>query len=101
MPPVLRGLLLTLLDAARSRASLHLELLALRLQVQVLQRTRPRRVALTLADRWLWVWLSRAWTEWPRALVIVQPATVEASLTCNVLNQMTELGRPESSAISR
>jgi len=26
---------------------------------------------------------------------------VEASLACNVLNQMTELGRPESSAISR
>ncbi len=25
----------------------------------------------------------------------------EASLACNVLNQMTELGRPESSAISR
>jgi hypothetical protein len=26
---------------------------------------------------------------------------VEASLACNVLNRMTELGRPESSAISR
>jgi putative transposase len=76
--PVLRALLLTVQDLTRSRASLQLELLALRHQLQVMQRTRPRRVSLTLSDRWLWVWLSRVWTEWPRALVIVQPATVIA-----------------------
>jgi hypothetical protein len=64
MMPVLRALLLTLLDVARSRASLQIELLALRHQLQVLQRTRPRRVALTVSDRWLWVWLSRVWRAW-------------------------------------
>jgi hypothetical protein len=78
MIPVLRTLLLTLAGVARSRASLHFELLALRHRLQVLQRTRPRRVALTMADRWLWVSLSRAWTGWRKVLVIVEPATVIA-----------------------
>jgi putative transposase len=76
--PVLLSLLLTIRDVAWSRARLQLELLALRHQLQVLQRTRPRRVPLTMPDRWLWVWLSRVWTEWRRALVIVEPATVVA-----------------------
>ncbi|MGH9159689.1 MAG: hypothetical protein ACRD2X_06845 [Vicinamibacteraceae bacterium] len=52
--------------------------MALRHQLQVLQRTRPRRVPVGMPDRWLWVWLSRVWTEWRRALVIVEPATVVA-----------------------
>jgi putative transposase len=76
--PVLRFLLLTIRDSTRSRARLQLELLALRHQVQVLQRTRPRRVPLAMPDRWLWVCLSRVWTEWRTALVIVEPATVVA-----------------------
>jgi putative transposase len=50
--------------------------LALRHQLQVLQRTRPRRLRLAKADRWLWVWLSRIWTGWRTALVIVKPETV-------------------------
>ena len=29
-------------------------------------------------DRWLWMWLSRVWTEWRPALVIVKPETVIA-----------------------
>jgi len=33
---------------------------------------------LTKADRWLWVVLSRFWTEWRTALVIVKPETVVA-----------------------
>ena len=33
---------------------------------------------LVTADRWLWVWLSRAWTGWRTALVIVKPETVIA-----------------------
>jgi putative transposase len=52
--------------------------LALRHQLQVLQRTRPRRLRLAHADRWLYVWLSRIWTGWQTALVIVQPETVIA-----------------------
>jgi putative transposase len=44
----------------------------------VLQRTRPRRLRLAKADRWLWVVLSRFWTEWRTVLVIVKPETVVA-----------------------
>jgi len=75
---LLVALLLTLRGLARSRAALHLEVLALRHQLQVLQRSRPRRLRLVRADRWLWAWLSRAWTGWKPALVIVKPETVIA-----------------------
>jgi putative transposase len=33
---------------------------------------------LATADRWLWVLLSRMWTAWRTALVIVKPETVIA-----------------------
>jgi putative transposase len=62
----------------RSRAALQLEILALRHQLQVLQRSRRRRVRLTQADRLLWIWLSRVWTQWRSAVVIVRPETVIA-----------------------
>ena len=75
---MLRLLVLTMRDLARSRARLQVELLAVRHQLHVLERTRPRRVRLSALDRWLWVWLSRLWSEWRRVLVIVEPATVVA-----------------------
>ncbi len=75
---VLLSLLLTLRTWARSRAALQLEILALRHQLQVLQRARPRRLRLAKADRWLWVVLSRFWTAWRTALLIVNPETVIA-----------------------
>ena len=75
---VLLSFLLTLRASARSRVALELEILALRHQLQVLQRTRPRRLRLAKADRWFWVVLSRFWTEWRTALVIVKPETVVA-----------------------
>src|SRR5213596_1710291 len=78
MMSVLISLLLTLRGLARSRAALRLEVLALRHQLQVLQRSRPRRVRLAKADRWLWTLLSRSWTAWQTALVIVKPETVIA-----------------------
>src|ERR1700704_6827209 len=78
MIPVLFSLLLTLRGSARSRAALQLEVLALRHQLQVLQRSRPRRLRLAKGDRWLWSWLSRSWTGWRTALVIVKPETVIA-----------------------
>lgn len=78
MTSVLLSLLLTLRGVAQSRAALHLEVLALRHQSQVLQRSRPRRSRLVRADRWLCVWLSRVWTAWRTAVVIVQPETVIA-----------------------
>jgi putative transposase len=78
MRSVLTSLLATMRVSMRNRAPLHLEILALRHQLQVLQRSRRRRVHLTQADRLLWVWLSRIWTEWRSAVVIVRPETVIA-----------------------
>ena len=63
----------------RSRVVLHAEILALRHQLSVLQRRdRGRRLRLNVADRLLWVWLSRLWGGWRSALVIVKPETVIA-----------------------
>src|SRR5438105_10602762 len=76
------SVLLSILQAARvsvrSRAALQLEILTLRPQLHVLQRSGRPRVHLTQADRLLWVWLSRIWTEWRSAIVIVRPDTVIA-----------------------
>ena len=72
------SVLQTLRTSARSRAELQLEILALRHQLHVLHRTRPRRLRLAKADRWLWSLLSRIWTGWRTALVIVKPETVIA-----------------------
>jgi len=69
-------MLLAMRDVARSRARLEIELLAVRHQLHVLERTRPRRARLSTLDRWLWVWPARVWSDWRRALVIVEPATV-------------------------
>lgn len=70
--------MLTLSSCVRSRAALQLELLALRHQLQGLQRSRARRLRLGNADRLLWIWLSRVWSEWRATLIIVQPETVIA-----------------------
>jgi putative transposase len=78
MMTVLLSLLLTLRTCAHSRAALQLEVLALQHQLQVLQRSRPRRLRLAKTDRWFWVVLSRLWTGWRSALVIVKPETVIA-----------------------
>jgi putative transposase len=61
----------------RSRADLQLENLALRHQLAVLRRgsKRPR---LRPSDRIFWAWLSRSWSGWRDALVIVRPETVIA-----------------------
>lgn len=76
---VFLALLLTLRSGARSRAALQLEVLALRHQLQVLSRSRrPQRLRLAAADRLLWVWMSRVWTEWRANLVLVKPETVIA-----------------------
>jgi hypothetical protein len=51
------------------------ENIALRQQLAVYKREKPRP-KLRRRDRIFWVWLSRVWSEWRSALVIVQPATV-------------------------
>src|SRR5882724_8917933 len=74
----LTTLLATLSSIFRSRAALQLENLALRHQIGVLQWSARKRPRLTPGDRLLWVWLSRIWSDWRLALVIVKPETVVA-----------------------
>lgn len=59
----------------QSRCDLQMEILALRHQVSVLQRRSPKP-RLKAVDRRLWVWLSRFWSRWRSALVLVKPETV-------------------------
>jgi putative transposase len=63
---------------SRTRASLQVEILALRHQVAVLKGSQRARLRLNSADRLLWVWLSRIWSQWRLALLIVKPETVIA-----------------------
>jgi hypothetical protein len=72
---LLRSLLLASLAFVRTRRQLAAEILALRHQLGVLKRSvkRPR---LSDVDRGLWVLLSRRWSSWSDALIIVKPATV-------------------------
>ncbi len=62
----------------RTRAALQMETLALRHQLIVLKRSQRGRLRLDSADRLLWVWLSRFWSNWRSALLIVKPETVIA-----------------------
>ncbi len=72
-------LLISLRDCFRTRAVLQAEIIALRHQLLVLQRSnRGHRLRLHSSDRLLWVWLSRLWTGWRSALIIVKPETVIA-----------------------
>ena len=63
----------------RTQAALQAEILALRHQLLVLQRSScGHRLRLGRVDRILWVWLTRVWSGWRSALVIVKPETVIA-----------------------
>jgi putative transposase len=62
----------------KTHAALQVENVALRHQIGVLQRSAKKRPKLHTADRLLWVWLSRVWTDWSSALIIVKPETVVA-----------------------
>ncbi len=59
----------------RDRTELAAENLALRQQLAVLQH-KSKRPRLRKRDRIFWALLSRAWTNWRSALLIVQPDTV-------------------------
>jgi hypothetical protein len=73
----LLGPLLRLLVSPASLRDIALENLALRQQLGVFKRKCPRP-RLRRADRFLWVWLSKSWKDWRRALIIVRPETVVA-----------------------
>ena len=77
MNPVAYSLLLMLRSCFRTRASLQIEILALRHQLAVLQRQK-KRASLRVTDRLLWVVISRLWTQWHSALLMVKPETVIA-----------------------
>ncbi len=72
---VLLSILSLIWDSFRGRAVLQLELLALRHQLATIERTSPRP-SLRLADRLLWVILSRIMPNWREVVVIVKPETV-------------------------
>jgi putative transposase len=76
----------------RSRAALQLEILALRHQLPVYQQA-GRRPRLQPADRLLWAWLSRTWTRWREALMVVQPRTVLARQRTRFRDHWMRLGR--------
>jgi putative transposase len=64
-----------LLRFFRSRGGLVLENLALRQQLAVLKRRHPR-AKLAFVDRLFWVAVSRFWSRWKQALIVVTPETV-------------------------
>ena len=77
MKPMVYALLLLVSTVIRSRLSLQLEVVALRHQRAVYQRTtKPPQIG--SGDRILWSWLSRYWSGWQDALVLVQTVTVIA-----------------------
>ena len=76
MVTLLLSVIFSIRSWLRSRAALQVEILALRHQLTVLKRSQRGRVRLKFADRLLWVGLSRLWSQWRSALLIVKPETV-------------------------
>ena len=71
----LRILLVLIRSVVLDRGELAAENLALRQQLAVLQH-KSKRPRLRTRDRIFWALLSRFWTTWRSALLIVQPDTV-------------------------
>lgn len=69
---LLYALLATIRSSLKSQRELSLQNLALRQQLATLKRT-SKRPKLTNADRAFWVALSRLWTGWQHALILVKP----------------------------
>jgi hypothetical protein len=81
----------------KSRAALQLENLALRHRIGVFQRSAKNRLSLNNSDRLLWIGLSRVWTNWHSALVIVKPDMVIALASQN-LSYFLDVESPARSA---
>ncbi|MGB5415258.1 MAG: integrase core domain-containing protein [Polyangiales bacterium] len=75
MRHLLYALLATARSSMKSQRELAFENLALRQQLVVLKRT-TKRPKLTNTDSAFWVALSRLWTNWRHALILVKPETV-------------------------
>jgi hypothetical protein len=74
MLSLISTILHVLLSGLQSRSQLLLENMALRHQLTVLRRSVPKP-RLHGSDRLLWTLLERCWSDWRRALLIVQPRT--------------------------
>ena len=72
---LLRLLFVLFVRSFCSRRDLLLENLALRQQLAILKERRPRP-RFSASDRLFWTTLSRLWSKWQRALILVQPETV-------------------------
>jgi hypothetical protein len=59
-------------SAFSRHCDLTLENLALKRQLAIFKRSHPRP-RLRPTDRLFWVWLSKIWTDWREALIIVKP----------------------------
>jgi putative transposase len=92
-------LISTLISVFNRHRDLALENLALRQQLVVFKRRYPRP-KLQPTDRLFWVWLSKVWTDWQAALIIVKPETVIAwhrqgfRLYWRWLSRRKSVGRP-------
>ena len=75
MTRIIRFLLSFAGASARSRLSLQLEVAALRHQLSLYQ-AEGRKPKISPADRLLWSFVSKCWSEWRSALYFVQPRTV-------------------------
>ena len=62
----------------RGRRDLVCEVAALRQQLHVYTR-QNKKPKLERGDRIFWIWLSRHWTQWKSALVIVKPKTEDGA----------------------
>src|SRR5262245_44530565 len=72
---LLQLLTVAMVTTFKSRTALQVENLALRHQLAVLRRS-VKRPKLTSADRLLWAWLCKAWSDWQSSLLIIKPETV-------------------------
>lgn len=77
MLPIFHSVLCSFRVWFRNHAKVQLEVIALRHQLVVIYRQNPKP-KLRTADRCLWVWLSRIWSDWRSTLLIVKPETVIA-----------------------
>src|SRR4030095_10757860 len=103
MQSVFSALIAYVVSHLRSHQSLRLENMALRHQLAVYQHTvkRPKRRPW---DRLFWVWLSRLWPAWQKALAFVQPRTVIAwqnKRFRDYWRQLSGSGKPGHPTISK
>ena len=71
----LQKLFSTILSRLKKTFNLALENLALRQQLAIMKRS-TKRPRLHIRDRLFWVVLSRVWSNWREALIVVKPDTV-------------------------